>query len=253
MSSAQGTFSGRSNQALQLNVTITNNGANSTASWALYYVRNSGTGSFTNSPTGSWAVNIGGNTASGAGPAYNLQSASSVLVASGAFAVPNGAVLYSSASASGVNLLGNASLSAADAVGPGAPSTPSLTSTPSTIAATWTDGGNGGAGITSHRIYYGTDPALAGASYVDTGSGTPAATITGLTPGQLYYVAVYAQNALGFGPRSGIASVRVGIGGKRWDGSAEVPFSQAMRWDGTQEVPITTAVRWDGTQEVPIS
>ena len=251
MSSAEGTFSGRTNQVLHLDVSVTNNGANSTASWNLYARRASGTGSFTNSPTGSWAVNIGGNTTGGTFPAYNLQANTTVGIASGAYTVPNGVVLNSSASASGVNLLGNASLSTADAVGPGAPGTPTLAAPlPTTINASYAAPGNGGATITNYRVVYSrTDPTLATNSFVDTGTGSPSATLTGLTPGSTYWVATFAQNALGFGPRSGIASIRVGIGGGIWNGSAEVPIITAKVWNGSAEVDLVVGNIWNGTGE----
>lgn len=254
MSSTDGTFSGRSNQVLHLDITPTNNGSYTHVTWALYFIRRSGTGSFSSSPGGTWAVNLNGTTWGGTVGAWNTQTAATVLIASGAVDFSNGGIFYSAASASGVPVLGNASLNTADNTGPGAPGTPSLfSSTPSTINASWAGAPGGGLAIVNYRLNISTNPDLSGYSFYDTGSGTPNYVFTGLTPGRVYYVNVIAQTSMGFGPGSAIASLRVGIGGKRFDGTNELAFSTAVRWDGTQEVPITTAVRWDGTQEVPLT
>jgi len=252
MSSTDGAFSNRPNQVLHLDVSIAETPDGSTANWALYLVRRSGTGSFSGSPSGAWSVNIGGNITSGPVPAYNLQGGNTVVgIASGAFAVPNGVVLGSSAIANGVATLGNASLETADAVGPGQPGLPALTSNvPTRINASWGVPANGGADITSYRVIYGGTPSLGDASYFDTGNSAASVAINGLIPGRTYYVAVHAQNALGFGARSAVASIRVGIGGRIWDGTQERPLVTAKVWDGTQERDLAVAGIWSGSQEL---
>lgn len=250
MSSTEGTFSGRSNQVLHLDVSVANMGAYSTVSWNLYARRVSGTGSFTGSPTGSWSANIGGNTYGGAFPAYNLQANTTVGIASGAVNITNGNYISSSASASGVNLLGNAYVSAGDAMVPGTPGAPALSSAlPTQITASWGVPGNGGSGIDLYRLYYGTSPTLSGAAYVD--AGAPPQTVSGLTPGLTYYVGIFAHNALGFSAISGISSIRVGVGGHIWDGTAERPLLTAKIWNGTAEMDLVTALVFNGTAEAP--
>jgi hypothetical protein len=115
---------------------------------------------------------------------------------------------------------------------------------------------DGGSGVTGYTIHYTTDPTFStGITVVTTTSGH---NVIAVTPGQVYYVRVACSNAVTaaagtLSAWSPAASIRVGIGGKRWSGTAEVPFTTAVRWDGTTEVPITIAMRWDGTAEVPIA
>ena len=133
---------------------------------------------------------------------------------------------------------------------PLAPGTPSLTSSdPTKISLSWAAPDNMGAGISNYRIYYGTNADLSGAASVDTGNAGTSYTLSGLSPGRTYYVALYAQNSMGFGNRSGIASIKIGIGGRIWDGTAERPLVTAKVWDGTAERDIAVGNLWDGTTE----
>ena len=115
---------------------------------------------------------------------------------------------------------------------------------------------DGGAGVIAYQVPYTTYLSfVTGVSSVSTGTGHD---VCRLTPGQLFYVRVTTKNAITdtpgtVGPWSAAVSKRVGISGKRFDGSAEQFFSTAFRWAGTVEVSLTVAVRWDGTQEVPFS
>lgn len=248
MSSTDGTFSGRSNQALHLDVSVTNMGSYSTLSWSLYARRISGTGTIYGTPSGSWSLLMAGNTYSGTFPAYNLQASSTVAITSGSVNLINGQVISSSASASGVATLGNAYLSAVDYMVPGQPTDPVLTAPlPTQISATWGAPADGGSAIDAYRVYYGTSPTLAGAAFVDTA--TASKVISGLTPGLTYYVGVYAHNAIGFSTRSSIIAIRVGIGGKIWDGTTERPLLTAKIWNGTAEADLAIGAIFDGTTE----
>lgn len=138
---------------------------------------------------------------------------------------------------------------------PAAPTMNSATAGPGQATVTFTGSTDtGGLVSTGLVLQYANNPAFAGATTIaSTGSNTVAC-----TPGQTYYFRAAGRNALTdavgtYGPWAVPISVRVGIGGRRFDGTAEQPFMTAMRWDGNQEVPITTAVRWNGTAEISIT
>ena len=139
---------------------------------------------------------------------------------------------------------------------PSAIGTPSLTAGPGQLVVDFAGpADDGGAGLIDFVVQYGTDPSFASTKTTTTGTGH---NVYSVTPGRVYYARIFSRNAVtnaagAWSAPSGTGSARVGIGGKRWDGSAEQPFTTAMRWDGAAEVPITTAVRWDGAQEVAIT
>ena len=265
MATAQGQFSGRSQYYLRLDVSYAYQsipGNYSVVNWSLQIIESPEWGTYSLSPHGSWAVNIGGNGYSGGGYTYDFRGGvNSKLLGSGQTviyhdAAGNGGVSFSGSSSSG-STLGSASTGGGYLAlpfipkAPATPAAPTLTPGPGTIAVSWTAPSNGGSAITSYTVQYSTNSNMSGA-LTKTASGT-STTLTGLTFGQTYYVRVRANNAVGSSAYSAIRSAFVGIGGKRWDGSAQTPFATAVRWDGTKEVPITVAVRWDGTQEVPLS
>ena len=137
---------------------------------------------------------------------------------------------------------------------PKAPSTPVLTSSnPTQISVDWNaPADDGGSAITGYRVQVDDNSGFTSPATYSTGT-TTAYTATGQTPGKKYWVRVAAVNAVGVGSYSAASTITIGIGGKRWDGSAEKAFTVAMRWDGTKEVPITVAKRWNGTAEVDIT
>jgi hypothetical protein len=140
---------------------------------------------------------------------------------------------------------------------PSAIDTPTLSAGPGQLIIDFAGpADNGDSAIIDYVIQYTTDATFA--TGVTTATTTSGHNVYSVTPGQLYYARIYSRNAVtnaagAWSAVSGTGSARVGIGGKRWDGTAEQPFTTAVRWDGSAEVPITTAVRWDGSAEVPLT
>lgn len=138
---------------------------------------------------------------------------------------------------------------------PPAMAAPTLSASAGAIVAAFTPPSDAGDGtISGYVVQYSTDPTFATSSTA-TAASSPA-TIT-VAPG-LYYVRVSSDNqatvaAGSHAAWSTAASIHAGIGGHRWDGTAEQPFTTAVRWDGSAEIPLTVAVRWNGTAEVAIS
>lgn len=94
---------------------------------------------------------------------------------------------------------------------PDAPNTPVLSSvTPTSMVVTWTPNGNGGAAITDYEVGYGTDSSAPTTSV----SATSPKTLTGLTPGTIYYVWVRAQNSVGWSPLSASANAETVAGAR---------------------------------------
>ena len=78
---------------------------------------------------------------------------------------------------------------------PSSPSTPSIGTVGSTtVAITFTDGSDGGSAIDSRKIGYGTNPSAPTADISSDGSDT----VTGLTPGTLYYFWAATHNSVGW-------------------------------------------------------
>ena len=140
---------------------------------------------------------------------------------------------------------------------PSAVGTPTLSAGPGQLIVDFAGpADDGGSAIIDYVIQYTTDPTFA--TGVTTATTTSGHNTFSVTPGQIYYARIYSRNAVtvaagAWSAPSGTGSVRVGIGGKRWDGTAEQSFTAAVRWDGSQEVPLTAAARWDGTQEITLS
>lgn len=81
------------------------------------------------------------------------------------------------------------------AVVPSSPATPSLSNVTSTsVDVTFTDGSDGGSAIDLREIGYGTN----GASPTSTIASDGSDTVTGLTPGTLYYFWARTHNAVGY-------------------------------------------------------
>lgn len=122
---------------------------------------------------------------------------------------------------------------------PTAPLSPNATPNPTAGEATvtWaTPSDNGETAITGYRVWYGTSPTLVGASYVDVGVVT-SSVLTGLTPGQTYYFAVSAKNAVtnaagGVGVRSSIVSALLGTvpGAPTALAATAVPGAIGLTW-----------------------
>jgi len=86
--------------------------------------------------------------------------------------------------------------------GSSAPTTPALTSVTSTsMFATFSDGG-GGAPIDSRQLAYNTTNIISTATIISSDGST---SITGLTPGTLYYVWARTHNSAGYSPWSAVA------------------------------------------------
>lgn len=69
------------------------------------------------------------------------------------------------------------------------------------VDLTWTPGSNGGSDITDYRVEYSTNNST-WSTFADGTGVTPAATVTGLTNGVLYYFKVSAISVVGTGPVS---------------------------------------------------
>lgn len=88
-----------------------------------------------------------------------------------------------------------------------------------------------------YRVFYGTDPALVGASSVDVGMVT-SRVLTGLTPGLTYYFAVSARNDVT--NAAGTCSVRSSIVSASLGAAPGAPSSPAM----TAPVPGLASLTW---------
>jgi len=92
---------------------------------------------------------------------------------------------------------------------PDAPTKPLLASiTSTTVEASFSQNGNGGAIVTSSQVGYGTNSSAP--TTIDT-AGSPHI-IDGLTPGTMYYVWARVQNSVGWSPWSASASFRTVAG-----------------------------------------
>lgn len=108
---------------------------------------------------------------------------------------------------------------------PAAPATPGVSSAgAASLTVTWVAPSNGDSAITGYRIEVATDASFTLNKAVAEVGVTTTATLTGLLPGQLYYVRVAAMNAVStavgtYGGWSGTATVlvlsgaKVGVGG----------------------------------------
>jgi hypothetical protein len=99
---------------------------------------------------------------------------------------------------------------------PDAPSRPAVTNIqPTTADISFTPNGSGGTAITSYEVGYGTSSS--GPTFTVTASASPK-TLTGLTPGTVYFVWVRAINSVGAGPWSTANSFRTVAGAYIRDG-----------------------------------
>lgn len=91
---------------------------------------------------------------------------------------------------------------------PNAPSTPNISNVTSTsVFVTFTDGANNGAAIDFRQIGRNTINNNSGSSGIVKVSSDGSTTITGLTPGKLYYFWAQTHNSKGYSPWSGGRSV----------------------------------------------
>jgi hypothetical protein len=92
---------------------------------------------------------------------------------------------------------------------PDAPDSPIVSdATQTSIVASFTDNGNGGSTITGREIGYGTSPISVQASVSYTG----VMTITGLSPGKVYYFFSRVRNSVGWSPYSAPSSLKTVAG-----------------------------------------
>lgn len=124
---------------------------------------------------------------------------------------------------------------------PAAPSTPVISAIGSTsVVVTFSDGSNGGATIDSRRIGYGTSSSAPTTYVASDGSDT----ISGLTPGTVYYFWAQTHNAKGYSALSGRATattLRVPDAPTNPVLSDVGPTSITVSWapNGTGGTPIT--------------
>lgn len=116
---------------------------------------------------------------------------------------------------------------------PRPPAAPTITSidapSSSSIALAWSLPDAKGGTISSYRVQYATNSSFTAASTVDTGTTTRSRTLSGLQPGNEYWVRVAARNEAGLGSYSAAQKITVGIGGSRFNGSSYVDLSTAKR------------------------
>jgi hypothetical protein len=107
-----------------------------------------------------------------------------------------------------------------------APAAPSITLTPGNgqVSIAWTDGANGGAAITAHKLYAGASAGtLALVGTIATGSPY---LDTGLTNGTAQFYALSAVNSVGEGAQSGVASATP-VAGSSYDTDAQALFTRS--------------------------
>ena len=110
---------------------------------------------------------------------------------------------------------------------PSTPSAPSVAAIPGQATASWSAPANGGSAITGYDLQYDTDSSFGSPTTLAVTSSPKV--ISGLLPG-VYYFRVRAKNAVGASAYSASSpATRVGIGGKRFNGSSAVPFTTAKR------------------------
>lgn len=135
----------------------------------------------------------------------------------------------------------------------GLSATPNAT-TPGAIDLEWsTPVDNGGDSITGYRIEYADNASFTGATAKNVGV-TNSDTVTGLTPGVLYYFRIAAKNEVTtlagtWSAYSGSASALARSGMKVWTGT-EWKSASVRVWDGSAWQPATIKV-WDGAAWQP--
>lgn len=124
---------------------------------------------------------------------------------------------------------------------PAAPSTPALSNVGSTtVDVAFTDGANGGLTIDSRQIGYGTNPTTPVSTVASDGS----TTVTGLTPGTLYYFWARTHNSKGFSAwsvRLSTTTLKIPDATTTPVLSGVLPTSVVVTWapNGTGGSPIT--------------
>ncbi|AZS39976.1 MULTISPECIES: fibronectin type III domain-containing protein [Microbacterium] len=130
---------------------------------------------------------------------------------------------------------------------PGTPGTPSVSEImPQSMRLTWTIPGNGGAGIDQMLLRRSTDPNFGTYTDFPQGGGVTTAVVSGLIPGTVYYWRVYAHNAVGYGPSSGIANARTLSGFKAWNGT-QFKNTILRVYDADGQFKLCILREWDGT------
>ena len=178
MAQALGTFSGRSNHRLRLEVqqASQNIGGNySTINWQLYIERTAASSSYYLSPGGSSSTTINGNVWNGGGFSYDFRSTAVYQLGSGSYNVGHAAdgtkTLSYSASVNAPGTIGNASGSGSFVLTtiPRA-TTPTVSPTSGETAATFTIGHSPASSAFHHDVAYSLD---GGATYVNTATNVP--------------------------------------------------------------------------------
>lgn len=212
---------GGQNYTLRLIVTQSSQniaGNTSNAAWSLRIIKGGGTGRWADGPH-YWSANIGGVTYSGSIGSYDFRSYSELTLASATATLTHNSSGYLTATVTGsfddgaaYGNLGNATSTGSFTFTripkvPQAPGTPTVgTTTPTSVALSWTAPDNMGATITNYEVQRATNSGFTTGLATQSFGTSTSGTVTGLTAGPTYWFRVRAQNSVGYGSYSGSVS-----------------------------------------------